>query len=205
MNKKALVLIAIVISVIVAIPILATLAVKPKPKILLRLDLPITLDDPGTSVVVGDNVIFKDQVYVGDEASLVIFQWSLNPTPPPSHLPAPSIPPIWDLTHSYDEGLIYATTHGNRDLYTFTGKWHMEFTVTFVIDEEPSGFNLKHDCTGVGLAHAASWSGQGFGVFEGLKVSGVSIADLSQAMPVTKILWGEVSSGHDNLPPPNVP
>ena len=104
----------------------------------------------------------------------------------------------------YSGGEIYAITDGIRDQYTMAGKWHMDWTVTWEINGVPSGFKFRHDCTGIALAHAATWGGEGFGLFEGVKVSGVSIAYLGE-MPVTKMAFGEVTSGFDNLPPRTIP
>lgn len=214
MNKKILALLSIVIvSVAVAIPVYSALAVKPKPKILIRMDLPLHNLGTGITETHGDKIVFTDAMWDENEtvggAKLMIMQWLPNPDPGPSHVPAPSVFPMGPLTHQYGGGEIYATAHGIRDAYTMAGTWHMEFIVTFDVGGVDSGFQFKHTCQGVGLIHAATWSGSGFGAFEGIKVSGVSIADISRAymeqMPVTKTLFGEVSSGFDNLPPRNVP
>lgn len=213
-NKKILSLLAIIIiSVAVAIPVYSTLAVKPKPKILVRMDLPLHNLGMGSSEIHGDKIIFSGAEWDENEtvggARLLVIQWLPNPDPGPTHVPAPSVSPLGPVTHMYTGGEIYATAHGIRDAYTMVGTWHMEFVVTFDIGGVDSGFQFKHTCKGVGMIHAATWSGSGFGALEGIKVSGVSIADISRAfmeqMPVTKILFGEVSSGYTKLPPRNVP
>ena len=198
----------------IAIPIYSAFAVKPKPKILIRMDLPLHSLGTGSTKTQGDKIVFEDASWDagGAGASIMIFQWLPNPDPGPTHIPAPSVFPAGPLTHQYSGGEIYATAHGIRDAYTMTGTWHMEFEVSFDTDnnqEVDSGFTFKHTCNGVGLIHAASWDGSGFGAFEGMKVSGVSIADIAAAMqsgtPVTKILFGEAKSGFDSLPPRNIP
>jgi len=211
-NRKTWVFIALFFSALILVPVFSAMAITPKPKIIVRMDLPITVTDPGITETRGDNVIFKDMVNenaLDDEenpigANLTILQWLPNTEKEPSHVPAPSIVPNFPVTHRYTGGVIYAVTHGTRDLYTMAGKWHMDWTVTWNIGGVDSGFKFRHDCTGVGLVHAAEWGGEGFGLFEGVKVSGVSVAYLGER-PVTKIAFGEVTSGFDNLPPRNIP
>jgi hypothetical protein len=204
MNKKVLVLIVLITLIAFVIPIIDTTAIKPQPKIMIRLDTPLVITDPGTSELNGDKIVFKDQVFTegpwDEEVRLMIFVWQINPDPPPSHLPPPG-PGNWPAPMMVcSPGTVYATTHGIRDAYTMTGKWHMDFTVTFMVNDVESGFEFRHDCTGVGLIHAASWGGEGFGVFEGVKVSGASVIDLYEGMqnpPLSKTMWGVVSSGFD--------
>jgi len=207
MNKKLLAVVIIAILALTAIPLFLAFAVTPKPKIVVRLDVPLKgVTGSGSSEEHGDNVIFHDLEW-GEGAggvTLTIVQWLPNPAGDPSHIPAPSILAPFPVTHRYTGGDLEATAHGNRDAYTGTGKWHMEFTITFMIDGVASGFNLRHDCNAVGTVHCATWDGEGFGAFEGVKVAGVSYADLT-IQPVVKHLSGEVSGGFDNLPPRNIP
>ncbi len=212
MNRKTFVFISIVLSALILVPVLSALAVTPKPKIAVRMDLTIRQTDPGTQETKGDKVIFKNVINenaLDDEenpigAMLMILQWLPNTEKEPSHVPAPSIFSPFPVTHRYTGGVIYAVSHGTRDKYTAAGKWHMDWTVTWNIGGVDSGFKFRHDCTGSGLAHAATWGGEGFGRFEGVKVSGVSIAYLAE-LPITKRVFGEVTSGFDNLPPRNIP
>jgi len=206
MNKAVLVIVVVAILALAAIPMFSALAVAPKPKIVLRLDVSLKSVDPGVVEQNGDNIIFRDAEWEEGVAgvNLTIVQWLVNPSGSPSHIPAPSIMAPMPVTHKYTGGDLVATAHGNRDAYTATGKWHMEFAITFVIGGVASGFKLRHDCTAVALVHCATWDGQGFGAFEGMKVSGVSYADLT-IQPVVKHLYGEVSAGYESLPPRNVP
>ena len=206
MKKKVLAIAVIAILTLVTLPIISALAVAPKPKITVRLDVPLRSTSEGTVLRNADNIIFHDAQWEegGTGVNLTIAQWLPNPLGTPSHIPAPSILAPFPITHKYTGGELAATAHGNRDAYTFTGKWHMEFTITFMINGVASGFNLRHDCNAVGTVHCATWDGEGFGAFEGVKVAGVSYADLL-IQPVVKHLSGEVSSGFENLPPRNIP
>ncbi len=206
MRKKVLEIAVIAIVALVALPIISALAAAPKPKILVRLDVPLKSTSEGRELENGDNIIFHDAEWKegGTGVNLTIAQWLPNPLGDPSYLPAPSIAKPFPLTHKYTGGTLSATAHGNHDAYTGTGKWHMEFTITFTIGGVASGFHLRHDCNAVGLVHCATWDGEGFGAFAGVKVAGVSYADLI-LQPVIKHLSGEVSSGFDNLPPRNIP
>jgi len=211
-NRKTCIFIALFFSALILVPVLSAFAITPKPKIVIRMDLPIRVTDPGTTKRNGDNVVFKDLINenaldaeenpIG--ANLTILQWLPNTEKEPSHVPAASIFSPWPITHWYTGGVIYAVSHGSRDQYTMAGKWHMDWTVTWNIGGVDSGFKFRHDCTGIGVVHAAEWGGEGFGLFEGVKVSGISIAYLME-MPVTKIALGEVTGGFDNLPPRNIP
>ena len=206
MKKKVLAIAVIAILALVALPAMSA-SVGQKPKIVVRLDVPLRSTSEGKVLENGgDNIIFRDAQWVdgGTGVNLTIAQWLPNPLGDPSYIPAPSILAPAPITHRYTGGDLVATAHGNRDAYTGTGKWHMEFTITFMINGVASGFQLRHDCNAVGTVHAATWDGQGFGAFEGIKVAGVSYADLT-IQPVVKHLSGEVSSGFENLPPRNIP
>jgi len=206
MRKKVLAIAVIAIVALVALPIITALAAAPKPKIVVRLDVPLKGTSEGTVLRNGDNIIFHDAQWEEGKGgvNLTIAQWLPNPLGDPSYLPAPSILAPFPVTHRYTGGELAATAHGNRDAYTNTGKWHMEFTITFMINGVASGFHLRHDCNAVGTVHCATWDGEGFGAFAGVKVAGVSYADLT-LQPVIKHLSGEVSSGFANLPPRNIP
>ena len=224
MNKKALIVIALALSVLIAVPAFSAVAANQKPKIILKIDvwLNTPAEDSGNVKIVGDHVLHEGTMWDG-AATMTVLQFLPNPYPdseaiipgsdPPeyfykghTHLPAPSVMPF-PITHMYMAGSFEATSHGERERYTNAGKWHMEFTITLgEIEGEPFGWQIKHTCQGVAIVHAASWSGQGFGILEGVKASGVSIANMMEQGPaarpgtVHKLLEGVVTSGHDKFP-----
>jgi hypothetical protein len=208
MERKLIVTAVALLCLIIAIPTISALAtVGAKPKILVNITVPLkSVAGEGTSEQRGDNIMFKDACWTATPTgvTLKIYKWLPNTSPPPEYVPAPSSgEEPWPLSNKYTGGTCLAEAHGTRDAYTFSGKWHMQFKVTFNINGVESGFEFRHDCTAVGLVHSATWDGQGFGAFDGLKVSGISIADLTKA-PATKLMWGEVTGGWDNIPAANV-